>query len=81
MEKVTRGEVHGPDLQQLFDKLRHLTEALETGDLSLEDSIKTYEEAVQVQNEIRAVLNDADRKVVELAKAKGKPEPFGYTDE
>lgn len=81
MEKVKPGQVEGEDLNKLFDQLRHLIEALESGDLSLEDSIQTYEEAVQVQNRIRAVLDDADRKVVELAKQDGRTEPFGYSDE
>lgn len=79
MEKVKPGDVKGDDLQTLFDTLRHLTEALESGELSLEDSLKTYEESQIVAQRIRDVLNDADRRVVELIKPDGTTEPFELT--
>ena len=80
MEKVKPGPVEGEDLNHLFNTYRHLVDALESGSLSLEDSIKTYEEAIVVEKRIRAVLNDADRKVVELAREDGNTDPF-YSDE
>ena len=78
MEKVIAGEPEGEDLQVLFDTLRHLTETLESGSLSLEEAMKTYEEAVAVGNRIRTILADIDKKVMLITK--DKVIPF-YSDE
>lgn len=80
MDKVEAGEVPGEDLQKLFDQLAHLTESLESGQLTLEDSIKTYEDAKKLEQRIRKILNEADAAVMLIDK-EGKNQPFGYTDE
>jgi exodeoxyribonuclease VII small subunit len=76
MEKVTASEPPGEDLQHLFDTMRHMTEQLESGELTLEDSLDVYEQAVQIHRRIRSVLDDADRRVTELIKPDGTTEPF-----
>lgn len=80
MERVEPGDVPGEDLEKLFDALRHLTEALESGSLTLEQSLDTYEEAKALERRIRRVLDEADAQVMILDK-EGRNQPFGYTDE
>lgn len=74
--KVKAGEPPGEDLQHLFNSMQHLTEQLESGTLSLEESLDVYEQAVQIHRRIRMVLEDADRRVTELIKEDGTTEPF-----
>ena len=76
MEKIAAGQPPGEDLQHLFDTMRHMTEQLESGELSLEDSLAVYEQSLKIGEKIRAILDDADRRVTELIKPDGTTEPF-----
>lgn len=73
---VKAGEPPGEDLQHLFDMMRHMTEQLESGELSLEAALEVYEQSIKIGDRIRAILDDADRRVTELIKPDGTTEPF-----
>jgi len=81
VEKVVAAEPPGEDLQSLFDRLRHLTEQLENNELTLEESIATYDKCVELQGKIRKILDDADRKVTEIVREGGHIEPFKVKDD
>lgn len=65
----------GLDLQTLFDRMRHICEALEEKKLKLEDGVKLYEEGLAIQKQIKARLDAADKRIVELVKEDGSIEP------
>ncbi len=44
-------------------ELEALTQALETGELSLEDSFKAYERATQLKDSLNALLDEGDRRI------------------
>lgn len=75
-EKIVPSDPPGEDLQKLFDQLRHTCEALEQRDVSLERALELREEGAALERRIRAVLDDADRRVSEVLREDGSREPF-----
>lgn len=74
--KVTPGSVEGVDLENLFNRFRHTIELLETGNLTLEQSMETYEEGVRIQTLIHAELSKEERRLVEIVDENGVVSPF-----
>jgi exodeoxyribonuclease VII small subunit len=70
-DKVTPGVAQGPDLQAMFDNLRQICDQLENGGLTLEESIELHESGVKLQEQIRAALHSAERRVVQLVDETG----------
>ncbi len=64
--------------EESLAKLEQITEELEGGDLSLEESLKYFDEGVKLAEQCNSKLNDAQKKVEILLKKKGRlePEPF-----
>ncbi len=61
-------------------KLEEIVANLERGDLSLEDSVKLFEEGTRLSAECRKQLEEAEGKVEMLVKQRDgsmKREPFG----
>lgn len=52
-----------------LDKLEKIVEALESGELSLEDSLKKYEEGVKLAAQCSCVLNQAEKKIEVLSQS------------
>lgn len=70
--------------EDAMKKLESIVEHLETGDLSLEAALKSYEEGVRMADLCSKRLQDAEKKVEVLLKTTGgkfKTEPFSGTDE
>lgn len=57
-----------PKFEEALKKLEKIVEALEGGDLSLEDSLKKYEEGVRLAQVCAKKLDAAQRKVELLVK-------------
>ena len=49
-----------------LSKLEEIVQKLENGDLSLEESLKVFEEGVRLSKNCTKILNDAEKKVVIL---------------
>ncbi|MCL4120023.1 UNVERIFIED_CONTAM: hypothetical protein GTU68_061575 [Idotea baltica] len=49
---------------------------MEKGTLSLEDSLKAFEDGIKITRECQQALKDAELKVEVLTKGSDKPEPF-----
>jgi len=49
--------------KELTEKLDDIIENLETGELSVEESMEKYEEGVKITKELLAILNKAEEKV------------------
>ena len=56
------------NFEEQIKKLEHLVAQLETGNLSLEDSIKAYEEGVKIAQNCQMTLKNAEQKVEILTK-------------
>ena len=55
-----------------MDKLEKLVEKMEEGDLTLEESLKIFEEGVKLTRECQQALADAEQRVKLLIKESGE---------
>lgn len=67
-----------PDFEQSLADLQTLVELLESGELSLEDSLGAFEQGIRLTRECQAALNQAEQKVQILLERDGQLEeaPF-----
>ena len=68
-----------PSFEQSLKKLETIVEQLEKGDLTLEDSLKLFEQGVDLSAVCKKELDEAESKVQTLIKQRDgsfKTEPF-----
>lgn len=67
-----------PGFDQILARLREVVTRLESGELSLEQSLQVYEEGVQLARRGQQLLASAEKRVEILVSASGKLEvaPF-----
>ena len=58
--------------EESLEKLEALVERMEQGDLSLEDSLKTFEEGIKLTRECQQALAKAEQKVKMLIEESGE---------
>ncbi len=66
--------------EESLTRLEEIVAKLERGDLSLEDSVRLFEEGTRLSAECRSQLEEAEGKVEMLVKQRDgslKREPFG----
>ncbi|MCG6929322.1 MAG: exodeoxyribonuclease VII small subunit [Desulfofustis sp.] len=68
--------------ESALSRLEQITEELEQGDLSLEDSLKKFDEGIQLTEFCNAKLTEARARVEILLEKNGKleAEPFEEVD-
>lgn len=66
--------------EESLAKLEEITEALEGGDLSLEESLKIFDEGVKLAELCNKKLNEAQEKVNILLKKNGKLHEVPFQD-
>jgi exodeoxyribonuclease VII small subunit len=49
--------------EEMMMKLETLVESMESGELSLEQSMKNYEEGIKICNKLYKILNEAEGKI------------------
>jgi exodeoxyribonuclease VII small subunit len=60
--------------ESMMERLEELVEKLEGGNLSLEDSIKSFEEGMALVKTCSGVLQEAEQRIQKLTRdAEGKP--------
>jgi len=71
-----------PGFDQILARLREVVTRLESGDLTLEQSLQIYEEGVQLARRGQQLLATAERRVEILVSASGGIEvaPFGAAE-
>ena len=57
------------NFEQGMQELEQLARALETGAMSLEDSFKAYERAVELKNALEKLLDEGDARIRILTQA------------
>lgn len=72
-----------PDFEHSLAELQTLVERLENGELSLEDSLSTFEQGIRLSRECQSALTQAEQKVQLLLERNGEAEevPFSTDDE
>ncbi len=49
--------------ENMLEKLETIVESMDNGEITLEDSMKSYEEGIKLCNKLYKVLNDAEGKI------------------
>jgi exodeoxyribonuclease VII small subunit len=62
------GSMEEQKFEDAMKRLEHIIEGLERGDLSLEDSLKTFEEGMKLVSFCSGKLEEAEHKVTMLVK-------------
>lgn len=71
-----------PDFEHSLAELQTLVERLESGELSLEDSLTAFEQGIGLTRECQAALAQAEQKVQILLERDGELQPTPFdTDE
>ena len=63
-----------PNLEKTLETLETLVEKMESGDLSLEESLQAFEQGVRLTREAQQALQAAEQKVRILLKDEAEPE-------
>jgi exodeoxyribonuclease VII small subunit len=66
--------------ENALEKLESITKELEEGDLSLEESLKHFDEGVKLAEYCNSKLSDAQRKVEILLKKDSSLEPVAFNN-
>ena len=87
--KVHQTDDYSADMPQAFafeaslKKLETLVETMEAGELSLEDSLKAFQEGIALTRACQKALTDAEQTVAQLVKTSHgvASEPFESSDD
>ncbi len=72
-----------PGFEATLHELESLVEQMEQGELSLEDSLKSFEKGIKLTRECQSALSEAEQKVEILTRKEDilNPEPLHSNDE
>lgn len=56
------------DFEKSMEKLEKIVQDLEKGDLNLEDSIKKFEQGMELSKKCNEILQDAEKRITVLLK-------------
>lgn len=62
------------DFEHSLDRLEELVEDMENGDLTLEESLKAFEQGIKLTRECQSALLEAEQKVQMLIEKNGQLE-------
>lgn len=71
-------DIKALDFEKSLQQLEALVEAMENGDLGLEESLQAFEKGVSLTRACQAALDNAEQRVNLLLQENGKPveQPF-----
>ena len=69
------------DFEQSLDQLEKLVNDMENGDLTLEESLKAFEQGVKLTRECQSALVQAEQKVQILVEQNGRLERIDLDDD
>ena len=67
--------------EKALERLEEIVKRMEEGDMTLDDSLKAFEEGISLSRFCAKKLDDAERKVEMLMKSNGKQEVIPFTKE
>lgn len=56
------------NFEEMIENLEQIAKDLESGNLSLDDSVKKFEEGMEISKECSKILEDAEKKISILVK-------------
>ena len=65
------GDNEKVDFEESMDRLEKIVAELESGELSLEDSIARYEEGIKLSHRLTQVLDQAEKRIERLVEMQG----------
>ena len=68
------------DFEKSLDTLEALVDDMENGDLSLEESLKAFEQGIKLTRECQSALSHAEQKVQMLIEENGKLKAVDFND-
>jgi exodeoxyribonuclease VII small subunit len=80
MVPISMADAPEPGFDQIMARLREVVARLESGELSLEQSLAVYEEGVQLARKGQQLLASAEKRVEILVSASGAVEVVPFTD-
>jgi exodeoxyribonuclease VII small subunit len=83
LENFLARESQPADFESSLNELEKLVQRLESGDLPLDDALKTFERGVELTRYCQTSLKAAQQKVDILLKRSGQPEvePFAVPED
>ncbi len=69
------------DFEESLDQLEELVEDMENGDLTLEESLKAFEQGIKLTRECQGALSQAEQKVQMLIEENGQLNVVDLNDE
>ena len=77
------GAKQGFQFEQSLAELEALVERMESGEMSLEESLKAFEQGIKYTRECQKALSKAEQKVQQLIQKNGQTEivPFNGEEE
>jgi exodeoxyribonuclease VII small subunit len=70
-----------PDFEQSLATLESLVERMESGELSLEESLSAFEQGIQLTKSCQQALRDAEQRVKILIEQNGSEALRDFADE
>ncbi len=67
-----------PQLEEALDSLEALVERMESGELTLEESLQAFEQGVKLTRECQQALSQAEQKVRILLEQDPQAEPVPF---
>jgi len=74
-------KIKQPSFEEAMQQLESLVDSMEQGDLSLEDSLQTFEEGVKLTRICQIALKEAEQKVQILSQASPNAELESFNRE
>lgn len=71
-KKATSKATNTPDFEKSLDELEKLVERMEQGELTLEESLKSFERGVELTRRCQKALDEAQQKVDQLLEKDGE---------
>ncbi|ASK35350.1 exodeoxyribonuclease VII small subunit [Alcanivorax sp. N3-2A] len=71
---------NAPQLEQSLDNLEALVERMESGEMTLEESLAAFEQGVTLTRECQQALSQAEQKVRILLEQDAQAEPAPFED-
>ena len=69
------------NFEKALENLEQLVSSMESGELSLEDSLKAFETGIKLTRECQTALKEAEQKIQLLINEKGDTEEIKPKDE
>lgn len=71
-KKAASKATNTPDFEKSLDELEKLVERMEQGELTLEESLKSFERGVELTRRCQKALDEAQQKVDQLLEKDGE---------